>query len=44
MQLNEMRTMKEPNYSQLRELLTEWRGGEIMKVLYEHRETIGLDT
>jgi len=43
MAVGEMRTMKDPNYGELRALLSKWRGGEIMKVMYDHRVAIGLD-
>jgi hypothetical protein len=43
MQLNEMRTMKEPNYTQLRELLRSTYQGKIMKILHDNADHLGLD-
>jgi hypothetical protein len=43
MQLNEMRTMKEPNYTQLRELLRSTYQGKIMKMMHDNADLLGLD-
>lgn len=41
--LNEMRTLKEANYSKLRALLTKHVGNPCLELLRKHQETIGLD-
>jgi hypothetical protein len=41
--LNQMRTMKEPNYSALRELITKHMGNPILQLIKDHQEELGLD-
>ena len=36
LELNQMRTMKEPQYSQLRELLRQKAGGYVLNLMREH--------
>lgn len=46
MKLNEMRNMKEPNYSKLRALLRdpECYGDPVLRALFEHADDIGLSS
>jgi hypothetical protein len=41
--LNEMRTLKEANYSKLRALLTKHIGNPCLELFRKHQETLGLD-
>jgi len=41
--LNEMRTIKEPNYSALRELLSKNCGGQVLNYLREYQHQVGLE-
>ncbi len=43
MQLNEMRTMKEPNYSDLRALISLTKQGSVLKCMHDNAEALGLD-
>lgn len=43
MQVNEMRTMKEPNYSELRKVLSQYKGGEILRLMHKFSDSLGLD-
>ena len=38
LQLNEMRTMKEPNYSDLRELISGSKQSAILKIMHDNAE------
>jgi hypothetical protein len=44
MALNEMRTMKEPKYSALRDLLRSTYQGQALKIMRDCSEDLGLDT
>lgn len=41
--LNEMRTMKEPNYSNLRELVRQNSGGRVLNAIRDNQEYLELD-
>ena len=41
--LNEMRTMKEKNYQQFRELLSNYTGSPVLRLMKENQEALGLD-
>jgi len=43
MAVNEMRTMKEPNYGDLRKLLTKQKGGEILRMFHKFADILGMD-
>lgn len=41
--MNEMRTMKEPNYSTFRTLLNNFTGSPVLRLIKENQEALGLD-
>lgn len=41
--LNEMRTMKEPNYSKFRDLISEFPGSPALELIRDNQEALGLD-
>lgn len=43
MQVNEMRTMKEPNYSELRKMLTNNKGGEVLRLMHKFADELSFD-
>ena len=43
LQLNEMRTMKEANYKSIRQLLTNFTGSPVLRLIRENKEALGLD-
>ena len=43
LKINEMRTMKEQNYQQFRQLLSSFTGSPILRLIKENQEALGLD-
>lgn len=43
MNLNEMRTMKEPNYTQFREIISDNLGSPALQLIKDNQEALGLD-
>lgn len=43
LELNQIRTMKEPNYSDFREVLRNTSGGYALNIIREHQEELGLE-
>ncbi len=43
LQLNEMRTMKEDKYKNFRELISNFTGSPILRLIKENQEELGLD-
>ena len=41
--LNQMRTMKEPNYAALRELISKHMGNPVLEIIKNNQEALGLD-
>jgi hypothetical protein len=44
LQLNQMRTMKEFNYTNLRQLLSKHLGNPVLRLIKENQEALGLDS
>lgn len=43
LKLNQMRTMKEPNYSKFRQLISKHMGNPVLKLIQENQQSLGLD-